>query len=148
MIALRRTQPGDHLPFSRMWAGVALLLPFGLLGCGSATPPGPEPSPHAVGTHDPAWMVNRPMLPAPDLDRINYDERTRTLTLYDLPGNDRWIVCLPGENTGRHVTSQHRIPDADPSEVLVYYVRPGYKPSASVTVKQIQESGNTHISLR
>jgi cholesterol transport system auxiliary component len=147
MTALRRTRPGDRLPF-RTWVRVAaLVLPVGLFGCGSATPPGPDPSPHAAGANDPAWIVNRPALPPPDTDRINYDERTRTLTLYDLPGNDRWVVRLPGEPAGRPVTAQHRIPDADPSEVMVYYVRPGYKPSVSVSVKQIQECGNMHVSL-
>jgi hypothetical protein len=90
---------------------------------------------------------NRPALPPPDTDRINYDERTRTLTLYDLHGNDRWEVRLPGETVGRLVPPQHRIPDVDLSEVMVYYVRPGVKPSAPVSVKQIQESGNMHVSL-
>jgi hypothetical protein len=125
----------------------AALLPAGFAGCGTPTPPGPEPSPHAVGANDPAWITNRPELPPPDADRINYDARTRTLTLYDLPRNERWLVQLPGESTGRPVPPQHRLPDVDMAEVFVYYARPGQKPSAPVTVKQIQESGNPHVSL-
>jgi hypothetical protein len=146
MIALRRT--GERSPRG-VWvrAAVVLVLTAGLFGCGAAVPPGPEPSPHAVGANDPAWIVNRPELPPPDTDRINYDERTRTLTLYDLPGNDRWVVQLPGETTGHQVPPQHRIPDVDTAEVMVYYTRPGVKPSAPVSVRQIQDSGNAHVSL-
>jgi cholesterol transport system auxiliary component len=147
MTALWRTRPGERSP-RRTWAHLtALLMPLGLFGCGSATPPGPDPSPHAVGANDPAWITHRPGLPAPDADRINYDERTRTLTLYDLPGNDRWVVRLPGDGTGRQIGSQHRLPDVDMAEVMVYYTRPGLKPSAAVSVKQIQECGGAHISL-
>ena len=148
MTALRITRPGERLPF-RTWVRVAalLVLPVGLIGCGTATPPGPEPSPHAVGANDPAWIANRPALPPPDLDHMNYDAQTRTLRLYDLPANDRWIVTLPGETVGRPVPPQCRIPDVDLSEVMVCYTRPGMKPSIPVSVKQIQESGNMHVSL-
>ena len=147
MTTYRRIRPGDRSP-RRMWVrAVALLLPVGLFGCGSATPPGTDPSPHAIGTNDPAWIVSRPALPPPDTDRINYDESTRTLTLYDLPGNDRWVVRLPGETVGRPVSPQYRIPDADLTEVMVYYTRPGLRPSIPVSVKQIQDSGSTHVSI-
>jgi hypothetical protein len=125
----------------------AVLIPVGLCSCGTPTPPGAEPSPHAVGANDPAWIPHRGALPAPDADRINYDANTRTLTLYDLPRNERWLVQLPGESVGKPVPPQHRLPDVDMSEVHVYYTRPGQKPSASVSVKQIQDSGSTHISL-
>jgi hypothetical protein len=123
------------------------VLPVGFCGCGTPTPPGPPPDPHALGTYDPAWMVGRHELPPPDAERINYDARTRTLTLYDLPRNDRWEILLPGEGAGRPVPPQHRLPDVDMSEVYVYYTRPGVKSSASVTVKQILECGNSHVSL-
>jgi hypothetical protein len=132
-----------------MWMRVAggLLLSVGFCGCGTPTPPDAEPSPHAVGANDPAWITHRPELPAPDTDRINYDIRTRTLTLYELPTNDRWLVQLPGETEGRPVPPQHRLPDVDVSETYVYYMRPGRKPSAPVTVKQILDSGNAHVSF-
>jgi cholesterol transport system auxiliary component len=146
MTELRRTRPGARPPH-RTWARLlALLIPVGLFGCGSATPPGSDPSPHAVGSNDPAWIVNRPALPPPDADRINYDERTHTLTLYDLPGNDRWVVRLPGEAVGHQVASRHRIPEVDIADVMVYYTRPGQRPSVAVSVKQIQECGGMHIS--
>ncbi len=147
MTVLWRTRPGDRAP-ERTWVRAALLLlPIGLFGCGSPTPPGPEPSPHAVGTNDPAWITNRSALPPPDTDRINYDERTRTLTLYNLPGNDRWLVQLPGESRAQQVAPKHRIPDVDTSEVMVSYTRPGFKPSVPVSVKQIQDSGGAHVSI-
>ena len=147
MTELRRTRPGERWP-RRTWVPlVALLIPVGLFGCGSVTPPGPDPSPHAVGSNDPAWIINRPALPPPDADRINYDERTRTLTLYELPGNDRWVVRLPGESAGHQIGSRHRIPNVDTAEVMVYYTRPGLKPSVAVSVKHIQECGGAHVSL-
>jgi hypothetical protein len=99
-----------------------------------------------VGSGDPAWVVNRPNLPPPDTDRIDYDARTRTLTFYELPGNDRWAVRLPGEPEGHPVAPRHRIPDADLTEVMVYYTRPGMHPSVAVSVQQIQESGGEHVS--
>jgi cholesterol transport system auxiliary component len=156
MTALRKTRPREraeraereaHLPRRARTCLLALVLPVGLFGCGTATPPGPDPSPHAVGVNDPAWIGNRPALPPPDADRINYDERTRTLTLYDLPRNDRWVVRLPGEPVGRQIGSQYRVPDVDPAEVLVCYTRPGQRPSVAVSVKQIQECGGAHVSF-
>ncbi len=146
MTELRRTRPGARSLHRARLLGV-LLFSIGLIGCGAAAPPGSDPSPHAVGANDPAWIVSRPALPPPDADRINYDERTRTLTFYDLPGNDRWLVQVPGERVGRPVGPQHRIPDVDLAEVLVYYARPGLRPSAPVSVKQIQECGGAHVSF-
>lgn len=148
MLTLRRTRPVHRLS-GRMWvrASLLLLLPLGLSGCGTPTPPGPAPSPHDIGMNDPAWIANRPALPPPDIDRINYDVRTRTLTLYDLPGNDRWLVRLPGASRAEQVPPKHRIPEVDTSEVYISYTRPGYKPSSPVTVKQVQDSGGAHVSL-
>jgi hypothetical protein len=126
----------------------ACALPVAVFGCGTATPPSADPPPHAaVGSSDPAWVTHRPNLPPPDTDRINYDIATRTLALYDLPGNDRWLVQLPGEGIGRPVSPVYRLPaDVELTEVRVYYSRPGVKPSASVTVQQILDSGNAHSS--
>jgi hypothetical protein len=92
-------------------------------------------------------MPGRYELPPPDAERINYDTRTRTLTLYDLPGNERWEMRLPGDAVGRPIPPQHRLPDVDVSEVYVYYTRPGVKASSAVSVKKILESGNSHVSL-
>jgi len=147
MTALRTTRPGNRLPRRTRVLCALLFVPLGLSGCGTATPPGPAPSPHAAGMNDPAWITGRAAMPSPDLDRINYDERTRTITLYDLPGNDRWQVRLPGEESGRPTGPRLRVPQADPAEVMVYYVRPGMKPSIPVSVKQIQESGGAHVSF-
>ena len=147
MKALRITPPDSRWTRGIVVSVAAVLLPVGFTGCGTPTPPGAAPSPFAVGANDPAWMTNRPELPPPDTDRINYDARTRTLTLYNLPDNDRWQVRLPGESVGQPVPPQHRVPDVDTSAIMVYYTRPGMKPSAAVSVKQIQESGNPHVSL-
>jgi hypothetical protein len=80
------------------------------------------------------------------MDRINYDARMRTLTFYELPGNTRWLVRLPGESTGRPVPAQLRIPDVDLKAVMVSYARPGFNPSVEVSVKQIQDCGGDHVS--
>lgn len=148
MSALWITRLRDRGPRNIWRLFAVVLVPVGLCSCGTPTPPpGAEQSSHAVGANDPPWMVNRPVLPAPEADRINYDARTRTLTLYDLPENERWLVQLPGENAGRPVPPQHRLPDVNMAEVRVYYTRPGRRPSASVSVKQIQDVGGQHISL-
>ncbi len=153
MTTLRTTcslEPAPRAAWGRR-ARTAMLMvfPIALFGCGSVEPPGANPSPHsATGANDPAWMTNRVQLPPPDADRITYNEHTRTLALYDLPGNDRWMVQLPGEAYGRPAAPQHRVPaDTDLSEVMVYYARPGVKPSTPVSVKQIRDSGNVHSSL-
>lgn len=153
MTALRTPQsvgPARNRGWSQRARFAALLaLPIALAGCGVETAPigGAAPS-SGLGTDDPAWVTNRTMMPAPDLDRLNYDERTRTLTLYGLSGNDRWMVRMPGAEVGRPAVAQQRIPtDAELSRVVVYYVRPGMKPSAPVSVKQIRDLGRAHNSL-
>ncbi len=148
MTALRITRLRS--PLKLRWVRLAVLcaLPVGLFGCGTATPPDDSPPNAAVGSYDPPWVTHRPNLPPPDTDRINYDANTRTLTLYNLPGNDRWMVQMPGEGSGQPVAARHRLPaDVEPADVRVYYSRPGVKPSAPVTVKQILDSGNPHSSL-
>lgn len=147
MTALRTTRPGHRSPRRTRILCAVVALPLGLLGCGGTNPPGAAPSPHTLGMNDPAWITGRAALPSPDLDRINYDERTHTITLYDLPGNDRWQVRLPGDESGRPTGPRVRVPAADPADVFVYYVRPGMKPSVPVSVKQIQESGGAHVSF-
>jgi cholesterol transport system auxiliary component len=151
MTALRITRfvPARRKPRGA-WLRLAALcmLPVGLLGCGTPTPPDATPPNAAVGSYDPPWMANRSNLPPPDTDRINYDANSRTLTLYDLPGNDRWMVRFRGDRSGRPMTPRHTLPgDVDPADVFVYYSRPGVRPSTPVTVKQILDNGNAHSSL-
>jgi hypothetical protein len=147
MIALPTIRPCELARRAR--AAALVLLPVSLLGCGSVEPPAAEQSPHATnGANDPAWVTGRAQLPPPDADRINYDERTRTLTLYDLPANDRWMVQMPGDDSPRPAAPQQRVPaDAELSEVKVYYARPGVKPSRPVSVKMIRDCGQAHSSL-
>ena len=147
MTALRITRSTDDRPCG-VWVWFVLIcaLPLGLLGCGSATPPATDQPHPAVGSADPPWVTHRPELPLPDADRMSYEHTSRMLTLYDLPGNDRWMVQLPDGST-QPTGSQFRLPaDVDPEKVLVYYSRPGVKPSSAVSVKFIQECGNPHSS--
>lgn len=133
----------------RVRLGALLALPLALTGCGAPLTPtaGPDPS-SGVGTHDPSWITLRSQLPAPDADRIGYDDQSRTLTLYDLPGNDRWMIQMPGEEVGRPTPVQQRIPAGMPlAHVNVYYLRPGMKPSAQISVQQIRDTGRAHNSL-
>lgn len=153
MTEFRTTRPPEapaRFSRSRRARFAALLaLPFALSGCGAPTAPtaGPPPS-SGVGTSDPAWITLRTQMPAPDADRITYDEQSRTLTLYDLPGNDRWMIQMPGEENGRPTPPQQRIPAGMPlAHVNVYYVRPGMKPSAQISIKQIRDTGRPHNSL-
>ncbi|MCI0703438.1 MAG: hypothetical protein L0241_20355 [Planctomycetia bacterium] len=119
---------------------------MGLLGCGTVLPPGSDDPHRAVGSADPPWVTHRPHLPPPEIDRMNYDHTTRTLTLYNLPGNDRWMVHLP-DGTKQPTGAQLRLSaDVELDKVLVFYARPGVRPSTSVSVKQIQECGNAHNS--
>ena len=140
----------DTLNASRLtrWARVAALatFPVALCGCGAAGPVGADATPNAA-PRDPAWVTHRTELPPPDADRLNYDDRTRTLALYELTGNDRWMVQMPGED-GRPAVPQQRLPaDTDLSQVMVYYARPGMKPSAPVSVQEIRACGQAHSSL-
>ncbi|MBY0456322.1 MAG: hypothetical protein K2V38_03185 [Gemmataceae bacterium] len=144
-----RTQNTAQNVLARVRLLVLAAVPVALAGCGTVAPPDADSAPaSAIGQNDPAFLANRPALPPPDTDRMGYDEKSRTLSLYDLPGNDRWMVRLAGEPTGRPVAATSRVPtDRDLSDVLVYYTRPGVKPSVPVTVKQIREGGNPHSSL-
>jgi hypothetical protein len=128
------------------------LTALGLIGCGTATPPVEEPVAAAPastpGMNDPSWLTSREKLPPPDTDRIEYDSQKRTLTLYDLPGRDNWMVKLPDEAVGRLVGAHHRLPEGiDTTQILVYYARAGVKISAPVTVAQIEAVRKPHTSL-
>ena len=153
MTALRTNRPPE--PAARVsrirGARVAGTLALSLLlaGCGAPIAPidGQAPS-SGVGTDDPAWVALRTNLPAPNADRITYDEHSRMLTLYDLPGNDRWMIQMPGDEVAQPAASPQRIPtDAKLSHVTVSYVRPGMKPSVAISVQQIRDTGRAHNSL-
>jgi hypothetical protein len=102
-----------------------------------------------LGANDPDWLTSREKLPPPDSDRIEYDAQKRTLSLYDLPGRDRWMVQLPDESVGRLVGPQHRLPEGvDTAHTLVYYARAGSKTSAPVTVAEIEAGKAAHSSTK
>lgn len=151
MTALRTTRPTESRQLRRIGQGVVLSLAMlGGYGCGTGSPqsvelPPGSPSP-ALGVNDPNWLTSRALLPPPDTDRIDYDVQQRTLTFYELPGRDHWMVKLPAE-LGRPVGPKHRLPEGiAPAEIRVYYSRPGAKVSASVTVAQIQAVRASHTS--
>jgi cholesterol transport system auxiliary component len=126
---------------SLVGVGLAGLVVFSLFGCGTGAPSANDPPAHSgtPGANDPPWLTSRDTLPPPDPDRIDYDAQKHTLTLYDLPGRERWMVRLPDEARGRTVGPQHRLPEGvDTAQTLVYYVRLGEKPSAPVTVAAIE----------
>ena len=73
---------------------------------------------------------------------------THTLRGSDLPGTDRWMVRFPGERHGKAVGPRVRLPDgADTAQVLVYYARPGSRPSIPLTVAEIAAGRAAHTSL-
>ncbi len=153
MTALRTTStaaPRHAPPSIRLWVlGLAAL---GLFGCGTASPPSTDPIPPQIsavpGLNDPNWLTSREKLPPPSLDRLDYDPDKRTLTLYDLPGRDHWMVQLPEELTGRRVGPVHRLPEGiDPTKTLVFYARAGVKVSTPVTVAAIEAGRRPHASL-
>jgi hypothetical protein len=153
MSALRTTRTADPLfkHFSRIGFGL-LLGVFGVCGCENAPAPqstgGPASSATPLGANDPNWLTSRPLLPAPDIDHIEYNKDRRSLSFYDLPGGDRWMVQLPGEQTGRLVGPQHMLPEAtDNTRTFVYYVRPGVKSSAAVSVAEIESGRAPHTSF-
>lgn len=149
MTVLRTTRPAAPRPSHlRVWAvGLAAL---GVFGCGTPSPPAtdpPAPGSAAPGTNDPAWLTSREKLPAPSLDRLDYDPEKRTLALYDLPGRDRWMVQMPGELAGRPAGPVCPLPEGvDTARTLVFYFRPGMKASAPVTVAAIEAGRRPHTS--
>lgn len=151
MTALRMTR-ANFPPTPRHTKSVAVgALMLGLFGCGMPSPPANDPQTqpaNTVGANDPAWLTSREKLPAPDLDRLDYDPENGTLSLYDLPGRDRWMVQLPNEPHGHFIGSMHRLPEGvDKNHTLVFYSRPGVKVSASVTVAAIEAGRRPHTSL-
>src|SRR5262249_4205756 len=132
MTALRTTRPADSRPL-RSLRRVCLvsLAPPAAFGGGAAArpprhpPPAARPPPPTVGVNDPNWLTSRPFLPPPDTDRIDYDAQQRTLTFYELPGRDHWVVQLP-DDAPRPVGPTHRLPEGvDPAQIRVWYTRPG-----------------------
>ncbi len=153
MTALRMTRPIIPRPAwhsVRGWAAGTIVL--GVFGCGMPSPPTNDqplqPIAATPGTHDPAWLTSREKLPAPHLDRLDYEPEKRTLTLYDLSGRDQWMVQLPNEVFGHVIGPNHRLPEGvDTSRTLVYYARPGVKVSKPVTVADIEAGRRPHSSL-
>ncbi len=153
MTALRTTRPVvPRLTRLSPRAWVVGLAALGVFGCGTASPPTLDPTPQQTsavpGFNDPNWLTSREKLPAPNLDRLDYDAEKRTLTLYDLPGRDHWMVQLPEDRNARPVGAVHKLPEGiDPTKTLVFYVRAGAKVSATVTVAAIEAGRRPHTSL-
>jgi hypothetical protein len=152
MIASRTARPSPAPPAVRLFAAcVAGLVALCIPGCDAAPLPPDDPFSPAVaapGSGDPAWLTSREALPAPNPDRLDYDPQKRRLTFYELPGNERWMVQLPAERTGRAVGPHHRLPEGvDTRHTFVYYVRAGEKVSAPVTVATIEACRTGHTSF-
>ena len=153
MTALRTTRTIIPRPVPTLLrAGLAGVIVIGVFGCGMPSPPASEPSLQSnaatPGANDPAWLTSREKLPAPHLDRLDYDSEKRTLALYDLTGRDQWMVQLPNETFGHIIGPSHRLPEGvDTSRTLVYYARPGVKVSTHVTVADIEAGRRPHSSF-
>ncbi len=152
MTVLRTTQQiasrTNHSGF-RGWRWAVLSL--GLFGCGTPSLPPIDPATVPIattpGVNDPAWLTSRERLPAPSLDRLDYDPPTRTLAFFNLPGRDVWMIQLPGEEQGRLAGPSYQLPaGVDTSRTLVFYSRPGMKVSAPVTVAAIEAGRRPHTS--
>lgn len=130
MVALRTT-PRSVCPRAAALGVCAVLA--AVVGCGRDARPVDVPAR--------AWM------PAPDAERIVYDARDRSLTLYDLPNAARWVVQLPGAEKGASVGPVHRLPEGvDPEQTMVFYTRPNGKASNAVSLRQILDARDTHAS--
>lgn len=150
MTALRTTRPITPGPTRSLLRGAASVIVLGLFGCGMPSPPTSSDSSQSIanpGNNDPAWLTSREKLPAPHLDRLDYDAEKRTLALYDLTGRDQWMVQLPNEAVGHPIGPMHRLPEGvDTSRTLIYYARPGVKVSAPVSVAAIEAGRRDHSS--
>ena len=85
----------------------------------------------------------------PDLTRLAYNADKRKLTLYDLPERSgRWMLMIPGKPMGIPVESEYEFPaglECDVEQITVFYTVPNRRPSPSVTLREIQESGDVKV---
>jgi len=110
----------------------------GVTGCGEQRADNsPDPHPYRANMTTP--------LPPPATDKIEYDDKTRTLTFYDLHGPGRWMVQVGGAMYP--VGPDHRLPEGvNPDETYVCYTRPGGQTSGHVSLRQIQAARQMHQS--
>ena len=82
----------------------------------------------------------------PDLTRLAYNPDKRKLTLYDLPERSaRWMLMMPGKPMGIPVESEYEFPaglECDVEQITIFYTVPNRRPSPTVTLREIQESGD------
>ena len=150
MTVLRTTRPDTDrpAPLWGRWVGCALAAVgcAALAGCGSgeggaATGEGGQPRPVEQ-------LTSPPRPPAPDLDRIEYDASTGTLTFYELPDSGRWMIQRPGDPYPFPAGPEHRVPAGmDPNHVHIGYARPGGQQSRTITLRAIQEGRTIHTSF-
>jgi hypothetical protein len=150
----RSTEQLSNCADRRMvFLSTCLAFALGFCGCSrSPTPPVESASTQVAapihGANDPSWLTSREKLPPPEAERIEYDSKKRTLTLYDLPIPDSWMVQLPEETSGRLVAGRFQLPEGvDLKQTFVYYARAGSKVSLQVSVAQIRAGRASHPSL-
>ncbi len=80
--------------------------------------------------------------PIPDATRLNFDESTQVLHLYDLPEQGGyWMVSLPAEPRGVPVQGDFKFSKrADPKAVSIYYTLPKGGTSNAVSLQEIVDA--------
>jgi hypothetical protein len=79
----------------------------------------------------------------PDLSRLSYDEKSRTIKVYSLDNKSRWTLTMPGLPKGVPIQGEYKLPmtmDLDPEQITLFYTTPNRSASASVTLQEILEA--------
>jgi len=98
-------------------------------------------SARARGPADPTAKV-----PKPDPALMGYDPDTRTLVLYHLPDEGRWMLHLPDQPKGVPVNDVHRFMDeVDVDRVAVFYTTAAGQPSPRVTLREVLSARNDRV---
>ena len=120
---------------------------IGILGCGQES----RDVPADPAAPEPALVSERPLmekLAPPRSEWIDYSARDRKLTLYNLPSSGRWMVKRPDRDTAYPVGPEHILPEGiNPTETMVYYMRPSGQISRSVSLAQILAARDEHVSI-
>ncbi len=116
-------------------------LGLGGLACNSSPTETMRTDPPTV-TPDPEPADARVRAPKPDMTRLNFDESTQVLQLYDLPENGAcWMVALPAEPGGVPTQGDYKFSKrADPKTVSVYYTLLKGGLSNPVSLQEIVDS--------
>ena len=127
------------------WARMKLGLVSGslaLAGISCDSQPANVPEDTGTQTPNPVAGDTRVKAPIPDATRLNFDESTQVLHLYDLPEQGAyWMVSLPTEPRGVPVQGDFKFSKrADPKAVSIYYTLPKGGTSNAVSLQEIVDA--------